>query len=234
MNSRNRTGAAALAGAAITGLIAFALFLAGGLLLWANAHFKDADGYLSTGKQHFASPAYAITADDLNVRGGHVDRDRYGTIRVSATGTEKPVFVGVARTSDVDRYLSGVATSEVDDIDVAPFRATYVPHAGTKTPAAPTTRNIWAAQAHGAGKQSLTWNVEDGNWSVVVMNADGSRSVTAGVSAGAKVSYIAAFGWGALGLGVAFIVTTALLTLYGTRPAPPRRTALAPAQIKAT
>ena len=32
---RNRTGPAALVGAAVTGLIAFALFIAGGLLLWA-------------------------------------------------------------------------------------------------------------------------------------------------------------------------------------------------------
>ena len=32
MNRRDRTGAAALVGAAVTGLIAFALFLAGGLL----------------------------------------------------------------------------------------------------------------------------------------------------------------------------------------------------------
>jgi acyl-CoA synthetase (AMP-forming)/AMP-acid ligase II len=47
MTARDRTGAAALMGAAITGLIAFALFLAGGLLLWANGHYKDADGYLS-------------------------------------------------------------------------------------------------------------------------------------------------------------------------------------------
>ena len=46
-NARDRTGAAALVGAAVTGLIAFALFLAGGLLLWANGHYKDADGYLS-------------------------------------------------------------------------------------------------------------------------------------------------------------------------------------------
>ena len=52
-SSRDRTGATALAGAAVTGLIAFALFLAGGLLLWANGHYKDADGYLTTGSERF-------------------------------------------------------------------------------------------------------------------------------------------------------------------------------------
>ena len=39
--------------AAVTGLIAFVLFLAGGLLLWANAHYKDADGYVSTASERF-------------------------------------------------------------------------------------------------------------------------------------------------------------------------------------
>ena len=52
-------------GAAVTGLIAFTLFLAGGLLLWANAHYKDADGYLSTGSQRFDSREYAITTPSL-------------------------------------------------------------------------------------------------------------------------------------------------------------------------
>jgi hypothetical protein len=232
MDSRKKTGAAALAGAAVTGLIAFALFIAGGLLLWADHHYKDADGFFSTGSAHFNSPAYAITADDLRIHGGGrhgwlVSRDRYGTLRITASA-KQPVFIGVARTRDVDRYLAGVAHSEVDDIELGPFSATYAMHAGTRAPAAPATQRIWTAEAHGRGRQALTWDVQDGNWSVVVMNADGSRDVAAAVSAGANVPYIAAIGLAALGLGVFFILTTAALTLYGTRPAP-RRTALAPA-----
>jgi hypothetical protein len=224
MNSRNKTGAAALAGAAVTGLIAFALFLAGGLLLWGNHHYKDSDGYFTTTSERFASDAYAITADDLRISGGRsglISSDHYGRIRLSASG-EKPTFVGVARTADVDRYLAGVSTSEVDDVEVAPFRATYVSHGGTRVPGAPTAQRIWAAQASGTGRQTLTWDVTSGDWSVVVMNADGSPTVHAAVSAGAKVPYIAQFGFGALGLGALFIIATAFLTLYGTRPPAPR------------
>jgi hypothetical protein len=229
MDSRKRTGAAALAGAAVTGLIAFALFIAGGLLLWADHHYKDADGFFTTSSAHFNSPGYAITADDLRIHGGGhgwlVSRDRYGTLRISASA-KQPVFVGVGRTRDVDRYLRGVAHSEVDDVEVGPFSATYAMHPGTRAPAPPATQPIWAAETHGAGRQSLTWDVQDGDWSIVVMNADGSRAVAAAVSAGAKVPYIAAIGFAALGLGVLLILTTAGLTLYGTRPAP-RRLALA-------
>jgi hypothetical protein len=50
------------------------------------------------------------------------------------------------------------------------------------------------------------------------MNADGSRGVTAAVSAGAKVPYIATIGYATLGLGLLFIVATTALTAYGSRP----------------
>ena len=50
------------------------------------------------------------------------------------------------------------------------------------------------------------------------MNADGSRGVAAAVSAGAKVPYIAEFGYGALGVGLLFVIATAALTVYGSRP----------------
>ena len=219
MNARDRTGAAALAGAAITGLIAFALFLAGGLLLWANGHYKDADGYLSTGSQRFASSGSALTTGNLEVGAGApgflLKADRYGTVRLEALAkNDKRLFVGVARTRDVDAYLRGVARSEVEDIDYAPFRARYTQHPGSRRPAPPADQRIWAAQ----GSHTVRWNVEHGDWSVVVMNADGSRGVAAAVSAGAKVPYIAEIGYGTLGLGLAFVIATALLTLFGTRP----------------
>jgi hypothetical protein len=226
--NRDRTGATALAGAAITGLIAFALFLAGGILLWANAHYKDADGYLTTGSEQFASSDYAITTDKLEIKGGWLlSSDRYGTIRLTARGEDKPAFIGVARTSDVDAYLKDVAHSQVDDISYAPFGARYTPVTGTTVPARPAEQPIWAAQAHGNGMQSVAWKVEPGDWSIVVMNADGSKGVAAGVGAGARAPWIATFAYGALGAGLLFIIATAALTSYGTRPLPRRR--LAPA-----
>jgi hypothetical protein len=60
--------------------------------------------------------------------------------------------------------------------------------------------------------------VQSGDWSVVVMNADGSRGVAAAVSAGAKVPYIATIAYGTLGLGLLFVLATTALTAYGSRP----------------
>jgi len=206
-------------GASITGLIAFALFLAGGLMLWANGHYKDADGYLSTGAQRFNSREYAITTPKLEVGGGApgflIKADRYGEIRLETMAKGgRPLFVGVARTADVDAWLRGASFSEVSDIDYAPFNATYAEHHGTRKPGPPARQTFWAA----SGEHALHWDVESGDWSVVVMNADGSRGVAAAVSAGAKVPYIAEVAYGTLGVGLLFVIATAALTAYGTRP----------------
>ncbi len=206
-------------GAAVTGLIAFTLFLAGGLLLWANAHYKDADGYLSTGSQRFDSRDYAITTPSLQVDarapGFLIKADRYGEIRLQTMAKGgRPLFVGVARTTDVQRWLRGTAYSEVADIDYAPFAARYSRHAGTRKPGPPARQTFWAAQ----GSHALRWDVRSGDWSVVVMNADGSRGVAAAVSAGAKVPFIGEIAYGALGLGLLFVIATAGLTAFGSRP----------------
>jgi hypothetical protein len=218
-NARDRTGAAALVGAAVTGLIAFTLFLAGGLLLWANAHYKDADGYLSTGSQRFNSSEYAITTPNLEVNAGApgflIKADRYGEIRLQTMAKGgRPLFVGVARTSDVQRWLKGSSYSEVADIDYAPFKPTYADHRGTHKPGAPAEQTFWAA----TGTHSLHWNVQSGDWSVVVMNADGSRGVSAAVSAGARLPFITSIAYVTLGLGLLFVIVTAALTAFGSRP----------------
>jgi hypothetical protein len=219
MNGRDRTGAAALVGAAVTGLIAFALFLAGGLLLWANGHYKDADGYLSTGSQRFDSAEYAITTPNLEVGAGSpgflLKADRYGDLRLQTMAKGgRPLFVGIAPTSDVKAWLNGTSFSEVSDIDYAPFSATYAQHHGTRKPGPPARQKFWAA----TGAHALHWDVQSGQWSVVVMNADGSRGVSAAVSAGAKVPLIATIGYATLIAGLLFVGLTAALTCYGSRP----------------
>jgi hypothetical protein len=216
MNARDRTGAAALVAAAVTGLIAFALLLGGGLVLWANGHYKDADGYLSTGSQRFDSPEYALTTPSLSVDAGFfIDSSRYGALRLNAMAKGgKPLFVGVARTRDVDAWLRGTAYSEVSDVDFAPFHARYALHRGSRRPGPPARQTFWAA----SGSKALYWDVEGGDWSVVVMNADGSRGVAAALSAGAKVPYLSALGYGTLTAGLLFILATVVLTAYGSRP----------------
>ncbi len=72
----------------------------------------------------------------------------------------------------------------------------------------------------GAGEQSLVWDVEEGNWSVVVMNADGSAGVDAGVSVGASVSFLDEVGKISMTTGFILLILAGGLLYVGVRQRP--------------
>jgi hypothetical protein len=49
-------------------------------------------------------------------------------LRVSLTSHGRPVFIGIARTADVNAYLAGAAIDKVTDFDVDGRFAITVPH----------------------------------------------------------------------------------------------------------
>jgi hypothetical protein len=203
------------------GLVALGLLGFGALALWGDAQ-KDDDGYLSTSAHRFSASTYAIATDELDADlvgpGSVIERDRYGKLRLRATSNAgKPVFVGIASTRDVSAYLRGTAHSRVTDFDVSPFRATYETRNAAGRPAPPAERKIWAASAQGHGRQTVTWDVEDGAWSIVVMNADASRGVDARVSAGADVPFLNEVGWILTGGGLGLVVVAGALVALGAR-----------------
>jgi hypothetical protein len=207
--------------AAVVGLFSLGLLAAGGVLLWGDSQ-KDNDGYLSTDTERFATNTYALATDNLDVdldgADWIVNRDRFGRIRLTVDSNDsRPVFVGVARTADVSRYLAGTSHELVTDLEYEPFRADYRRLAGDGRPAAPTTRDFWTASTHGVGRQTLTWEVDDGAWSIVVMNADGSRGVDVGLEAGAQLGLLSGAGWGAIIAGLVMLSFAALLAVLGIR-----------------
>ena len=215
--------------AGLAGLLSLGLLAAGGLLLWGDSQ-KDDQGYLSTRTERFATNTYALSTDNLDVDLDGADwllsRDRFGKVRLTVNpNTSKPVFVGVARTSDVSRYLTGTSHEVVDDVDFSPFTADYRRHDGEAKPDAPTNHRFWEASTEGAGRQTLTWDVEDGDWSIVVMNADASRGVDVGVKAGAELGFLNGAGWGAIIGGLIVLSFAALMAILGIRQ--PARQAVA-------
>ena len=208
-------------------LVSLGFLAAGGAALWANGQ-KDDDGYLSTRTEPFRTHTAALRTENLDVDLGGtasvLDNDLYGKVRLRVTPhTSKDVFVGIARTSDVTHYLRGTAHTRVTDLDYHPFHADYATSAGGRRAAPPATRHIWAAQAHGHGVQTVTWDVADGNWSVVVMNADGSPGVDAGVKAGANVPFLNEVAWIAIGIGTVLLIGSVALVYAGVRtPRGPR------------
>src|SRR4029453_17198201 len=103
--------------------------------------------------------------------------DLLGTVRIRSE-SERPVFVGSAREADVADYLDGVEHAVVTEIGEEPE---YSERQGDAPEGPPADQTFWAASATGAGEQTLEWEPEDGSWNVVVMNADASRGVAAGL-----------------------------------------------------
>jgi hypothetical protein len=208
-------------------IVSLGFLAVGGAALWANGK-KDEQGYVSTGTDRFHTDTAALRTENLDLDlGGAEDvvgSSKYGKVRLHATSRAgKDVFVGIARTSDVSSYLRGTAHATVTDLDYDPFKADYDTTGGARRAEPPASQRIWAAQAQGAGTQSLTWDVDDGNWSVVVMNADGSPGVDAGVKAGASVPFLDEVAWGSLGGGVVLMLAAGALMFAGLRtPRPPR------------
>lgn len=216
----------------LTGVLALTLLVAGAGLLWADGK-KDGDGYLSTDRHAFGTDTAALVTGnlDLDIDGAEwlVDsRDVDDALISVAPQSSKPVFVGIARTSDVRRYLGGTAHTTVTDIDDEPlglfgdFSARYRDSAGAARADRPAGQGFWIASASGTGTQDMTWDVRDGDWSIVVMNADGSPGVRADIKAGAQLPILDELGWTAIGAGVLFVLMTAGLGALAVRPRRPR------------
>jgi hypothetical protein len=215
---------------ALASLLAAGLLSIGGLALWGDSQ-KDSDGYLSTDTHQFEAGTRALATENLDVdldgSGGVLDTGDLGKARVQVDSRDdKPVFVGIARTSDVEDYLAGVSHSTLTDVETSPFEADYDHHAGSRDTVAPADANIWAASQQGTGKQTLNWEIADGDWSVVVMNADGSAGVDADISTGATVPFLDEIGWTAIASGgFVLVVGVALLVMGIRRPSNPTGTA---------
>ncbi len=213
---------AAIAITAVMGALSLASFALGGVTLWGDAQ-RDDQGYFSTATHRYAASTSALTTEDIDVEGDVPrwvagDDEIYSKLRLRVESRDgAPVFAGVARTADVDRYLAGAARTEVTDIDTNPFDADYADREGVRRPAPPAGEDIWAASTEGAGRQTLDWNITDGKWSIVVMNADGSRNVDADISAGVKIGFLEPLGWGLIGGGALLLLGAAGVGFAGLR-----------------
>jgi hypothetical protein len=210
----------------IVALLGLGVAAGGGFLLWTDLTQRE-DGYLTTPTKPFATSTYALTREKLEVDAGGSNwiwNDNWlGKVRIRAEGASaKPVFIGIGPEPNVAAYLGRVAHADVEDIDIDPFRVTYRQLAGGAPRRPPTAQNFWAASASGDGRQIVTWKVREGNWSVVLMNADGSRGVAAEVDLGAKLSFLL---WVAIGLliGGALLIGggVALIILAARKRTPP-------------
>ena len=168
------------------------MVMGGGAIALAQAVATDDDGYFQFTLDRIESDGIAVATTEMwldDVEGDAspwvldwLDLDL--RLRVDGANATDDVFVGIARTADVERYLAAADHSLVIEVDN--HTPIYREVAGTRRVGSPLDQQFWTASASGPGEQELTWNARGGRWSVVVMNTDGSPLVSADVEIGAR------------------------------------------------
>lgn len=218
-------------------LPALGLVSAGAVAASAQAFATD-DGYFRFTPDRIETDGVAIAATDIWLDGNgrddgpdwlldHLDVDL--RLRVSGAAGTDDVFVGIARTPDVDDYLAGVAFADVVEMDGNTARLVHVPGADSIAP--PGLEDIWAERTSGDGEQELTWAARGGRWAAVIMNADGSPVVAADVEIGVRSDAVMPIAIVLMVLGGLVLVGGIVLIVVGARGrrVPPTFDAGAPA-----
>jgi hypothetical protein len=203
---------AALAIGTLLGLVALTLIGAGGTALWADRTQRDG-GFVTTDLHEFSTSGSALATDETELGSAGVAW-LYGPgllgkvrIRVTPRDTGSRLFVGIGRSSDVDRYLAGVDRTVISEF----FEEKVERLDGGEARSTPQAQDFWVASAAGAGPQTVLWEPSDGRWTVVVMNADARPVLDVKADLGARIP---ALPWIALGLlltGAVFAAGGALL-----------------------
>jgi Domain of unknown function (DUF4389) len=205
----------------IAALTAAGLLAAGGAVVVVDQTQRGGDGYLMSPTKTFSTGAYALVSERIDTGLDGPDwlyRNFLGTVQLRSEST-MPLFVGIARASDVEGYLGNVRRAEVTDLGADP--AEYRLRPGAATPVQPAAQGFWAASTRGAGEHVLRWDVQDGSWRVVVMNTDGSPDVDADLSIGAELPNLVWIGVGILGGGALLLALGGALIYLGARSRAP-------------
>jgi hypothetical protein len=203
-------------GGAIGAAVGVVLAVGGGALIAVDDHQRDRDGYFSTKTTDVRANGYAITSTDLGIDGvdGDLTRALTGRLRVRVSpAAGSPVFVGVGRTNDVDRYLRDVARSEVTDFDDDEASLRVKDANGGAPAGAPAQQSFWRATQQGSGTQTLDFKPRNGDWRVVVMNSSASPHVAVHMKLGVKTKVLLWLGLGLIGFGVATAAGGVMLRL---------------------
>lgn len=178
----------------VLGLITLGVLSAAGFATWAT-NTRDA-GYVTSGTETVATAGHAVTSGHVELwtaTGWITPSDVLGTIRIRATATDPTtaVFIGVAPSDAVDDYLAGVNQQVITGW--APFRSHYQQAGGAAPRSAPTDARIWTANVSGPGTQTFTWKPTGGDWTLVIMNANGGAPLSVTTDIGVTIPVLSLF-----------------------------------------
>jgi len=203
---------------ALLALVSLGLLGGGGTTLWAYLTHRDG-GYVTSGVHTFSTAGSALATKETQLGSSGVgwaySPSVLGTVRIRVTphNAQTPLFVGIGRSSEVDRYLTGVEHTVISDF----WSDTVEPVAGGQVGSAPAAQDFWVASSTGTGTRTVDWRPANGTWTVVVMNADGRPGVDIGADLGARVPALLWIAVGLLVAGAVFMAGGVLLIVGAFR-----------------
>jgi hypothetical protein len=191
-----RAGGSGWTAGPITAVVIGSLVVAGALglggigvtLAVVEATMRDDDGFVMVGEEDLTTDTYALLSSDMVIElddgASSVPDAVLGDMKITASPLgDEPLFVGLAPTADVQRYLGDVRHDTVEDL----FRPDYRTTEGGSPSGPPAAQGFWTESSSGAGEQTVVWELREGDWTVVVMNADATGWVEARATAGAEL-----------------------------------------------
>lgn len=215
--------------AAIFGVIfapvAIGLLVGGIALIVVFATGRDSAGFLTSTSYELQTGSYALASDriDLAPHSGDWWPSDLASVRFTLESPDHvPVFIGIGPTDEVERYLDGVAHDRIDHIGLRRDDISYRHFVGDAPSEPPTSLAFWVLSATTSDNQTVTWDVEPGEWSVIIMNADASAGVTVNAAFGVKIAILLPIGIGMVVGGLLFGGLSAglLVFAFGARHVP--------------
>lgn len=189
---------AMVVGAVLFTLVGLPFTIAGAIQ--GGGYFSVPDAPLSTDSAAMVTREIDVEArrpTDPQNDPGDLSRVR---IQVRPADPTEPVFVGIGRRADVERYLRGVAYDEMATFTTDPLRVTWQRHPGGAVASPPATQSFWAATSKvvAPGVVELEWDKSLGEWMAVAMNADGSPGLALSANVGLRWGFLLSVGIGSL------------------------------------
>ena len=189
---------------------------------------QDDDGFFRTDEIDLATPTSAITSDSLDLGGSPGDADwltergdfatvtldlRPGArLRRSSPGSDPPTMS--------QTYLASVAQSTASATTTTRTRPSAT---NAKTARRPrrcqVTRRSGSPRSRRRSPARSTWDVQGGDWTVVIMNADASPGIDTNARVGIKIDWLLPVAIVLIVVGVVMLVGGILLAVFvGRRP----------------
>jgi len=203
-------------------LPSLAIFIGGGALSVAHLLERGDEGYFDETLERVSTATAAVTTGDVDFQSDPGPRwvldlvDVSLRLQVSSVDVNAELFVGIGPKAEVEAFLAGVAHDEIREVGLG-GDVKYRSVAGDAAAAPPGEQGFWVASTSDIGAQVLEWDVTEGEWVVVMMNADGSAGILANVTAGIRSGALLGIGIVMLVIGAVLLSTAVAIIIAGAR-----------------